>query len=359
MRLVAPVSHSDGDQARGNVGGDRIELRHSVGPAQVLEDGRHENRKALHGDVDEEEAQGAGVVVDAEDGLSDVLPRNGSRRICLVLADEPLHGDAPLPLRQEVGTAGARGHPNRGRQANDHGYQSFKKEDVPPRVNSHRADTPFRNPCKTGRQQTAKRAGDGRGRDVDAHAKEQLVPLVKAAEEEGHPGHSTALEDAQEHAGDHQALKVDRKRSADGHQPKAADQEREVKAPSDAFQENVAGHLDKQVDDVENGERPVETDTLVEVEVDGEALDARIPDVDAVQEGEHVEESHEGHRVPVDLAANGRLFLLGPLELRVGPAEVGEVAILGRVDAGLLNLPSWEESVLSSGGYGDPVWRQD
>lgn len=88
------------------------------------------------------------------------------------------------------------------------------------------------------------------------------------------------------------------------------------------LEEDVTRNLDEQVDDVEDGQRPVEAHALVEVQVVGQALDARIADVDAVEEAEHVQHRDQRHRVPINLAPERRLFLLGPFELGVGSTEV-------------------------------------
>ena len=64
-------------------------------------------------------------------------------------------------------------------------------------------------------------------------------------------------------------------------------------------------------------------------------MDARVADVDAVEEAEHVEDRHDGDAVPVDFAPDGALFFVGPGEL--GERGVGG----GGVFAGLLVVHGW------------------
>ena len=73
----------------------------------------------------------------------------------------------------------------------------------------------------------------------------------------------------------------------------------------------------------------------LEVQVLGETLDARVADVDAIEEAEHVEDCHDGDTVPVDLAPDGALFVVGPGEL--GEGCVGGVGVF----VGLLMVEGW------------------
>ena len=87
-----------------------VELCFCCGPTEVLEDGGHEERDSLHGDVDEEEAQRADVVCDVEHGALHVADL-----LLLVLGrarfgDEPQVRDTPLALGQEPAFRGGGGH---------------------------------------------------------------------------------------------------------------------------------------------------------------------------------------------------------------------------------------------------------
>lgn len=71
-RAIRHERDQDGDQTGQHVRRHRVQLRLGGRPAQVGEQRRHEERDALHRDVDEEEAERADVVVDVEDSPLDV-----------------------------------------------------------------------------------------------------------------------------------------------------------------------------------------------------------------------------------------------------------------------------------------------
>ncbi len=205
LRLVADVGNGDGDDGGAHIRRHRVQLRLGVGPAEAKQDGRQEDRQALDRDVDEEEGKRARVVVDASDSLLDVLLGHGKIRVGFVLAEEALRSNASLALVEEVARGRRRGHPFRRSETNNARNETLKEEDVAPPVDAHRRDAPRRDLGETSGKQTTKGTGDGGGRHVDTDAEQELVALVKGAEEEGHSGHGTALKDTENGAGHHQA----------------------------------------------------------------------------------------------------------------------------------------------------------
>lgn len=342
--LVAEPRHGDGNHAGAHVGRHRVKLRLGVGPAEVVEDGGQEHRETLDGDVDEEEGQGAGVVVDAENSSLDIGPGDLPGGIRPVLTQQTLSGDLSLAFVEEVGGRRISRHPNGRQKTNDDGDETLKEEDVAPRVDLGARDSPRGDLGQGGGQETTKSTGDGSSRDVNTDAEQELVALVEAAQEEGHTRHGTTLKDTQERTGDHEASEILDEGGAQRDEAEAADEKWEVETRSDGLEEDVAGHLDEQVDDVEDGEGPVELDAFHHVEVPGQSLDTRIADVDAVEEAQHVEERHQRHRVPVDLAADDGLLLLSVVELEL----LGRGAILGGCRALLQRLLGCEDVLVFS-----------
>lgn len=132
LRLVTRIRDSDGHDTGADVRRDAVQLGLCVGPVEVAQDGGQEHGQALDGDVDEEEGQAAGVVVDVGDGALDVREGDALVGLGAVLADEALRGDHPLALREELAGRGGGGQPDWRDEADYHGYNSLKKEDVAP-----------------------------------------------------------------------------------------------------------------------------------------------------------------------------------------------------------------------------------
>lgn len=79
------------------------------------------------------------------------------------------------------------------------------------------------------------------------------------------PRHSTALKDAEEHACDHESLETPHEGGTERDQAKAADEEGQVETGADALEDDIAGHLDKRIDDVEHGQSPVDAHAHIRV----------------------------------------------------------------------------------------------
>lgn len=190
----------DGDETGQDVGRHRVQLGLGGGPTQVGEQCGHEKRDALHGDVDEEEAERADVVVYVENCPLDVVHLDFLVGIGLVVDHEALRGDELLALRQEGALFGFRGHEERRHHAEEHGNQAFEEENIAPSVNRSSRDAPARNKTgifsfsssrkiweclrKTSGQKTSKSSGHGCGRHEDSDAEQQLLSPVEAAKVE-------------------------------------------------------------------------------------------------------------------------------------------------------------------------------
>lgn len=220
--------------------------------------------------------------MDAKDGPLDVRPGDLLVGLGTVLPDQPLVGNHALPLGQELAGARRTGQPDRGEAANEHRDEALKEEDVAPGVDAHRGHAPGGDAGQARGQQAAKGAGHGGRGDVDADAEEELLALVKGAQVKGHAGHGAALEDAEDGARDEQARVGGDEGGAEGDEAEADDEGGEVVARADALEDDVGGDFDEEVDDVEDGEGPVEAGPR-EVEVLGHALDAGVADVGTVE----------------------------------------------------------------------------
>lgn len=104
--LITRVGNSNSHDAGTDIGRDTVQLGLCVGPIEVAQDGGQEDGKALDGDVDEEEAEATGVVVDVRDGAADMGERDFLVGVCAVLADEALGCDRLLALREELAGRG-------------------------------------------------------------------------------------------------------------------------------------------------------------------------------------------------------------------------------------------------------------
>jgi len=100
LSLVANIRGANRDQRRGHVHGYRVILCRERLIADLVQDRRQEHREPLHGDIDEEEAAGADVVVDVHDGALDVSRLHLLVRVRLVLDPYPLPRYPALPLRE-------------------------------------------------------------------------------------------------------------------------------------------------------------------------------------------------------------------------------------------------------------------
>lgn len=132
--LVADEGDGDGDGRGGHVHGDGVVLGGGGGPAELVEDRGHEDRQALHRDVDAEEAARRDVVVDVEEGPPDVVRLDLLVRPRLELQVQPLRRDPLLALRQVLGRVRALRQEERRERPDDHGHDALEEEDVAPRV---------------------------------------------------------------------------------------------------------------------------------------------------------------------------------------------------------------------------------
>jgi hypothetical protein len=143
----------------------------------------HEERNALNGDVDHEKSEGADVVVDIQEGSSNVVGFNLLILVATVLHDQSLYCDSALALIQEPAFLRALWHEVWCAQADDNRNQTFKEKYVSPRVDDHARSTPRRDARKAengsaqdessepssnlhGSQETAESTGKGRCRDI-------------------------------------------------------------------------------------------------------------------------------------------------------------------------------------------------
>lgn len=319
--LVARIGDGNSDDTRTHVRRDAVQLGLCVRPVEVAQDGGQEHRQALDGDVDEEEAQAAGVVVDVCHGAFDVGQGDFFVGVGAVFTDQPLGGDHLLALGEELARRGGTRKPDGRDEPDDHGDYPLEEEDVAPRVDPHGCDAPVRDARQARRQEAAEGARHARRGDVDADAEEELLALVEGAEVECEPGHGAALEGAEDCPGHEEARVAPDEGGAERHEAEADDQEGEVEPRADALEEDVARDLDGEVDDVEDGQRPVEPEPL-EPEVLLHALDPGVADVDAVEEAQQVQDGDPRHRAPVHLVPQDRLLLFCPLQaiaqLRLG-----------------------------------------
>lgn len=188
-------------------------------------------------------------------------------------------------------------------------------------MDAHAGGAPVRDAREARRQQAAEGARHARRRDVDADAEEELLALVEGAEVEGEARHGAALEGAEDGPGDEQARVGGDEGGAERHEAEADDQEGQVEPGPDALENDVAGHFDSEIDDVEYGQGPVEPQPL-KLEVFLHALDPSVADVDAIEEAEKVQDGDPRHCAPVHLVPQDGLLLFCPLhaiaQLRLG-----------------------------------------
>lgn len=312
MRLVAGIRNGDSHHAGADVRRDAVQLGLCVCPVEVAQDGGQEDGQALDGDVDEEEAEAARVVVDAHDGAPDMSERDALVGVRAVLAHEALRRDRLLALREEPARRRRRRQPDWRDHADHHGQQPLEEEDVAPAVDAHARRAPVRDAREARRQEAAEGAGHARRRDVDADAEEELLALVEGAQVEGEAWHGAALEHAQDGSRHEEARVAGDEGGAERHEAEADDQAGQVEARAHALEDDVAGDFDEEVDDVEDGQGPVELQPL-EVQVSLHALDPGVADVDAVEEAQQVQDGDPWHCPPVHLVSQDGLLRLGPL----------------------------------------------
>jgi hypothetical protein len=98
----------------------------------------HEERDTLHCDVDEEESKCAEVVIDVEDGTSDVMWPDLFVLIGATLRLEAKTGNAAFSLIEKPAFFRAARHQEWGAQAHKNGEQPFEEKNVAPGMNHHR-----------------------------------------------------------------------------------------------------------------------------------------------------------------------------------------------------------------------------
>lgn len=201
-RPVTGECHGNGKDTSDAVRSDRVELRHGRGVSHVAEQSRQEERERLHSDVDCEESKGTDGVVDVEDGALDVLQLDLLVDVGAVLAVEALGGDVLLTRGQELALVRVSLHEEGSNERHDAREETLEEEDVAPSVKLHGCDTKLGNPHEASSQQTTEGACKRTSRDEDSDAEQQLVPLVKAGEEECNARHGATLGQTQEGACD-------------------------------------------------------------------------------------------------------------------------------------------------------------
>lgn len=112
-----------------------IQLSSGGSPSQIPKDTRQEEREALDGNVDEEEAHGADDVVDVEKGSLDMCRRDNFMRISLVFTSQSLSSDPAFPLAQKPALFWLGLHEPRCDQGDNQREQAFEEENVAPCVN--------------------------------------------------------------------------------------------------------------------------------------------------------------------------------------------------------------------------------
>lgn len=110
----------------------------------------HEQCNTLNGDIDKKESQGANIIVDVEYGSCKVMKLHFLILLCSALGNQSFFCNPSLSLVQEPCVFGMCGHNVRSSEPDDDGKETFKKEDVPPAMDTHCVRTPFRNSSKSG-----------------------------------------------------------------------------------------------------------------------------------------------------------------------------------------------------------------
>jgi hypothetical protein len=96
-----------------------------------------EERNSLNGDVDHEKSEGSDVVVDVQEGSSNVVGFNLLVLVATVLQDQSLYCDSALALIQEPAFLRAPWHEVWCAQTDDNRNQTLEEKYVSPRVNKH------------------------------------------------------------------------------------------------------------------------------------------------------------------------------------------------------------------------------
>lgn len=266
--------------------------------AEVADDGGQEGGEAVEHGVDAELGEGEGPDLPVAKGAEHVgaaeLAARGRRAV--LPAPAGFHEGA-LGRGEEVGSLGVVGEGEVGDDAEEGAGDALYDQDPAPAAHARQAV----HVADAVGQQPAQRARDGGAHEQVADPQGQLVLGVEEGEVDVEAREQTRLEGAQKQpAGEQARVRLDQPHAGGDDAPADGD-EGDPAARREELEYEVRRHLKEEVGDEEDRHRHLEL-RGGEAKVRLEAVQARVADVDAVQEAEEVEAHDEWDKVEVQLA---------------------------------------------------------
>lgn len=160
------------------------------------------------------------------------------------------------------------------------------------------------NLCKSGGKETTESTAERSSTVEQTQSKDHLMSAVEHRQVQYHPSQETTLAKAQEEASSKQTLVALHEADAHADETPCEHQARKIIARSNILEEPIAGHVDADVGNIENGQCDVEF-VAVELQVVGQAIDACIADIAPIDKGEQPKTKKPGDDVKIELASDG------------------------------------------------------
>ena len=158
--------------------------------------------------------------------------------------------------------------------------------------------------CQPSRKETTESTAERCGTIEQTQAKDHLMPAVEHRQVQHHPSEETTLAKAEEEASSKEAGVVLHEANAHAYETPAKHQARKIVASSNILENPIAGHVDADVGNIENGQCDVEL-VPIELQVIGQAVDTCIANVASVDKGEQPKAEQPGDDVEIELARDG------------------------------------------------------
>ena len=157
---------------------------------------------------------------------------------------------------------------------------------------------------KPSSKETTESTAERCGTVEQTQSKDHLMSAVEHRQIQNHSSQETALAKAKEEASSEQTFVALHEANAHAYETPCEHQARKIIARTDVFEKPIAGHVDADVGNVENGQCDVEF-VPIELQVVGQAVNTCIADIAPIDEGEQPKAKKPGDDVKIELASDG------------------------------------------------------
>ena len=158
--------------------------------------------------------------------------------------------------------------------------------------------------CKSSSKETTESTTEWSGTIEQTHSKDHLMSPVEHRQVQYHACQETTLAKAKEEASSKQTVVALHEANAHAYETPREHQARKIMACSHILEEPIAGHVDADVGNIENGQCDVKF-VPIELQVLGQAVNARIANIASVDKGEQPQTKKPGDDVKIEFARDG------------------------------------------------------